>query len=152
MKKISSGNTFLLKTLFPAFWYGILTLVTVGIIFGKAPLPVLLGPLFMAGLGFFLMKYMIWDLVDEVYDGGDSLLVKNRGQEDRVALSNIMNVSATTLTNPPRITLRLIVPGAFGDEIVFSPIKKMRLNPFARNEIAEDLILRAHQARSAARR
>jgi hypothetical protein len=149
MKKISSGNTRFMKNIFPVLWFGILALVIAGAIFGKAPLPVLLGPLFMAALGFVLMKGMIWDLADEVYDCGDSLLVENGGQQDRVPLSNIMNVSATTLTNPPRITLRLIVPGAFGDEIVFSPVKRIRLNPFAKNEIAEDLILRVHRARSA---
>jgi hypothetical protein len=64
-----------------------------------------------------------------------------------VPLANIMNVSATTMMNPPRITLKLIRPGRFGDEIVFSPIRPFRLNPFARNPIGEDLIRRTYEAR-----
>ena len=152
VKKISSGNTFILKKIFPLSWYGVLTLVSVGMVFGKAPLGALLGPLFMALIGWVIMKGLIWDLVDEVYDCGDTLLVKNEGREERVPISNIMNVSVTTMTNPPRITLRLVDAGTFGSEIVFSPLKPFTLNPFAKNAIAEDLMLRAHQARSERRR
>jgi len=60
--------------------------------------------------------------------GGDYLLVKNRGVE-AVDLANIMNVSASTAVNPPRITLRLLKPGKFGDEISFSPQTGFRLKP-----------------------
>jgi hypothetical protein len=94
-----------------------------------------------------VMRKLVWDLVDEVYDCGDFLLVRNAGKEDRVALSNIMNLSAATMTNPPRVTLRLSTAGKFGNEIVFSPIKPISLNPFARNRIFEDLIVRVDQAR-----
>ena len=69
-------------------------------------------------------------------------------EEDMVPLSNVMNVSASTVTNPPRITLRLVTPGKFGDEVTFSPMKDFTLNPFARNPIAEDLIRRVDQARA----
>lgn len=104
-------------------------------------------PLAMAVFGFFLMKKLVWDLVDEVYDCGDALLVKNRDEETLVPLSNIMNVSASVLQNPPRITLRLIKPGAFGNEIAFAPIIGFRINPFAKNRVAEDLIVRVHNAK-----
>ncbi len=148
MKKISSANTVFYKKIFPVLWFGILAAVCVGMIFGKAPRFALIGPLFMAFLGAVLMKALIRDLMDEVYDCGDSLLVKSDSREERIELANIMNVSATIATNPPRVTLRLIEPGTFGNEIVFSPIKQFTLNPFARNAIAEDLIVRVHQARS----
>ena len=98
--------------------------------------------------GYFLMKKLVWDLVDEVYDCGDFLLVKNRDEEERIALSNIMNVNASTYINPPRITLRLVNPSKFGSEVAFSPITGFKLNPFAKNAVAEDLIVRVYQARS----
>jgi len=79
---------------------------------------------------------------------GDFLLVKNRGEEDRVTLSNVMNVSASTNMNPPQITLRLVKPGKFGTEIAFSPTAGFALNPFAKNQVAEDLIVRVDRARS----
>jgi hypothetical protein len=31
-------------------------------------------PIFMAAFGFFIMKKLVWDLIDEVYDEGATLL------------------------------------------------------------------------------
>ena len=150
MKKISSRSLFITKTVFPLLWFGILAIVLVTGVFGKAyekaPMFLVI-PIFMAFFGYFLMKKLVWDLVDEVFDCGDYLLVKNRGQEERIALSNIMNVSATTMVNPPRITLRLVNPSRFGAEIAFSPARPLTLNPFAKNAVAEELISRVYRAR-----
>ena len=104
-------------------------------------------PVAMALFGYVLMKKLIWDLADEVYDCGDFLLVRNRGDEERILLSNVMNVSATTLMNPPRITLRLVNPNKWGTEVSFSPATGFTLNPFARNQVNEDLIERVDRAR-----
>ena len=65
-----------------------------------------------------------------------------------VPLTNIMNVSATTMVNPPRIELRLAERGRLGDQIAFSPVKNATLNPFARNAIADDLMVRVDRARA----
>ena len=53
------------------------------------------------------------DLVDEVWDDGNALLVKNRGQEQRIALADIKNVNYSPFVNPPRVTLSLRRPTAF---------------------------------------
>jgi hypothetical protein len=151
MTKISSSKTWFFKRVFPLIWFGGLAVFLLG---GSASgaarkdVMFLVMPVLMAGVGFVVMKKMIWDLLDEVYDGGDFLLVKSGGQEDRILLSNVMNVSASTNTNPPRITLRLLSPSLFGTEIVFSPVTGFTLNPFAKNKVAEDLITRVDQARS----
>jgi hypothetical protein len=91
---------------------------------------------------------MLWDLVDEVYDCGDTLLVRNRGQEAMIPLSNIMNVNVSTFMNPPRVTLKLATPSILGPEITFSPAQRFSFNPFARNESMEQLIVRVDRARS----
>lgn len=151
MKRISSGNTIISKKVFPVLWFGSLTLFAAILVFtAKKPgdLVFLAGPAFMAAIGFILMKNLILNLVDEVYDCGDYLLVRNKGEEENVMLANIMNVSVTTNTNPPRITLRLANPSKFGSEIAFSPVRKFTLNPFAKDPVAEDLIVRVDQARS----
>src|SRR6185436_11382696 len=101
-------------------------------------------PVVMSGIGLFVMRKLVWDLADEVFDGGDALLVRNRGEEELIPLANIMNVSVSTYINPPRIALRLVTPGKFGSEIAFSPVTGFRLNPFARNPVAEDLIVRVY--------
>lgn len=113
----------------------------------KPPLAAILLPLPMVGFGFFLMRQLIWPLADEVLDGGSFLVVRRRGEEERVLLSNIVNVAMSQFTNPRRLSLRLRNPGKFGDEIVFIPATSYQWNPFARNPIAEQLIKRVDQAR-----
>lgn len=149
MKKISANNAFQRK-IFPVLWFGILGVIFFSTIFTgayrRAPVALVV-PVAMGVFGYILMKNLIFDLVDEVYDDGDSLVVKKGSEEERIALSDIMNVSASMMTNPPRISLRLVTPGQFGQEIVFSPVRQFTLNPFAKNPIAEDLIVRIDQAR-----
>ena len=150
MKQISSKYLFCTKKIFPLLWFGFLAffvfLALMNGAYEKDPM-FLVVPCIMAVFGFFLMKKIVWDLVDEVYDCGDSLLIKCRGIEERVPLTNITNVSASTNMNPPRITLRLVQPGKLGAEIAFSPATPFTLNPFAKNSVAEDLIVRVDKAR-----
>ncbi|MCL2020528.1 MAG: hypothetical protein FWG81_00090 [Betaproteobacteria bacterium] len=150
MKKISS-SLFFYKKILPLFWFGSLAyFVIAGFMYGafeEEPVALVVPCFIMAAFGFFLMKRVVWDLVDEVYDCGDSLLVKNRGIEERVALANIMNVSSSTNVNPSRITLRLVKPGKLGSEISFSPAAPFTINPFAKIPVAEDLIVRVDKAR-----
>jgi len=151
MTKISSRFTYWNKRLFPLLWFGflavfVLTTILAGAVAKDAMFLII--PCVMAVFGYFIMKTLVWDLVDEVYDDGDYLLVKNRGNEVRIGLANIMNVSATTFVNPPRIVLRLREPSKFGSEIAFSPASRFSLNPFAKNPVAEDLIIRVDRARA----
>jgi hypothetical protein len=152
MKTISSKQTFFVKKVFPAIWLGgvamfFVTAVLSGNVRRDAPVMLII-PLAMLVFGFFLFKKIVWDLADEVRDGGDFLIVRRGSVEERVQLSDIMNVGMSQFTNPPRLTLRLRKPGKFGDEIVFSPPRASMWNPFARNAIAEDLIQRVDRARS----
>ncbi|HEX5126530.1 MAG TPA: hypothetical protein VFW00_07300 [Rhodocyclaceae bacterium] len=150
MKKISSGSLFITKKIFPIVWFGFLTFFVIqSLALGahKESYLFLLVPCLMGVFGYFMMKKIVWDLVDEAYDCGDYLLFRNGKLEDRVLLSDIMNVSASTMVNPPRITLRLRKPSKFGTEISFSPMSRRSLNPFRKNAIAEDLIVRVDQAR-----
>lgn len=105
----------------------------------------------LAAFGYALMRHIIWDLVDEVFDHGDHLVVRVRGAEARIELADVMNVTYTPM-NPPRITLRLRQPGRFGSDVSFTPIpSRIRTRifaPFARNPIAEDLIVRVDRARA----
>ena len=151
MTKISSGMTFFHKRIFPALWFGFLALfVATGLASGAVQRSwmFLVVPIFMAVFGYFLFKRLAWVLADEVHDCGDFLFVKSGTVEERVYLSNIMNVSVTTFANPPLVTLRLVTPVQSGSEITFSPAAGFTLNPFAKNKIAEDLMVRAHRART----
>jgi hypothetical protein len=58
-----------------------------------------------------------------------------------------MHLNASTMTNPVRITLRLVMPCKFGNEVTFSPLTPFTLNPFAKNQVMEELIVRVDRAR-----
>jgi len=141
----------MMKKVFPTIWFGFIAIFFVVFVasgVGKKDFMLLVIPLVMAVFGYFLMKNMLWDLMDEVVDCGSYLVVKFRGSEETIQLSNVMNVSATTSQNPPRITLRLRSPCKFGNEVSFFPASRFSLNPFKKNEIAEDLIFRSDKARN----
>jgi len=151
MKKISADNTRFYKRIFPMMWFGILAVfLIVAIRTGGIEEDnfFLLVPLGMGVFGFFFFKNLLWDLADEVHDCGDSLLIRSGGQEETIPLSNIMNVNSSVQVNPPRVTLRLAVPSIFGNEITFVPARPFSLNPFAKFEIVDDLIIRVDRARS----
>lgn len=151
MKKISSRTTTLHKRVFPLIWFGFLAVFVTTAIANGAILEghweFLAMPVVMAAFGFFLMKKLAWDLMDEVFDCGDALVVKKDGEEERIPLSNIMNVNASTHMNPPRVTLRLVNAGRFGSEVTFSPPAKFSFNPFAKNPLIDELIVRVDRAR-----
>jgi hypothetical protein len=147
---ISSRMTFVSKRVFPVVWFGFLgffVVSSVAAMRGRDFQPAFLViPIAMALFGYFLMKKLVFDLVDEVWDDGAELVVKNKGQTERVPLGNVMNVSYALMTNPARVTLTLRNAGAFGKEISFLP--PARLIPFSRSPIVDDLIARVDAARS----
>ena len=102
-------------------------------------------PVIMAVIGYFVMKNLIFDLIDEVYDEGSSLLFKNNGRTVRINLIDIKNVSYTVAVNPPRVTLSIRLKTEFGDELSFLP--PASLIPFKKNPDITGLIDRIDRAR-----
>jgi hypothetical protein len=151
MKKISSKGTFYYKRIFPAAWFGFLGIfILIGFIGGaydKEPkLPLLIVPLALAAFGYFLMKKMVFDLMDEVFDEGSCyLLVKNKNTEERIDYQNIKNISYTVMTNPNRVTLSLRNPCKFGNEVSFS--SQMSWVPFRENKEILELINKVDKIR-----
>lgn len=113
----------------------------------KNPIWILV-PLVVCAAFIVAMKRIVWILADEVDDAGDYLVVQMRGETEKIALANVMHVDASFSMQPKRITLRLLKPGRFGKEIAFCPLASFTFNPFAKNKVAEDLIVRVDQARS----
>jgi hypothetical protein len=151
MRLISSRSTFVQKRVFPAIWFGFLALfVVVGFTKGDVPGALVLVPLTAGVVAFLVMRKLVFDLVDEVWDAGADLLVKNGGHEVRVPLAELVNVSYCPLLSPQRVTLTLRQPTALGREIAFVPPR--RFIPFARSPIVDDLIQRVDAARTAAAR
>jgi hypothetical protein len=155
MRRISSGMTFFYKRIFPVAWFGFLALFMAtpfvvpmfgGTISGSS-LGFFLAPAVMMIVGYFAMKRLLFDLVDEVLDAGDALVIRNGPLEDRVALSNITNVGYAQFMNPPRVTLSLRNPGMFGDRVNFcAPVSFMPT--FSTSPIVDELIKRVDAART----
>jgi hypothetical protein len=157
MRRLSSGLSFVYKWVFPVMWFAILAAFAVIALTAPAQSSpdyfsrgmFLLVPIFMAVFGYFVFRKLVFDLVDEVFDEGDSLVVKNRGKSDRIALSDIKNVSYSTLINPPRVTLSLRKPSIFGDEVTFCG--PFRLVPFSTHPAINAFIERVDAAREGRR-
>lgn len=150
MKKLTSRATFFYKRVFPVVWFGFVGVFLLVGLFSSASgkkldIMFFVLPLGMAVFGYFIMKKMLWDLMDEVYDEGSCLLFRNGDQEVRVNLEDIKNVSYSVSTNPPRVTMSVRHKTAFGDELTFSP--PASLVPFKKDEAILRLIDRIDDAR-----
>jgi hypothetical protein len=151
MQRISSRSTFFAKRVFPAiFWFGFLAMFIVAPMLGKRPKEglsagFLIMPIFMGIFAYFLMKKLVFDLADEMFDDGDALVARFGSEQERIPLSEIINVSYSQMVNPPRVTLTLRTPGRFGKEVSFSPPQSFV--PFAKSPIVADLIERVDAAR-----
>ena len=162
MRRLSSSTTFFYKRVFPLLWVGFVLIIS-GVQFwavqharADAPseslFPLVLMPLFVVGVMFLLYRKLLHDLLDEVWLDGDWLMVKNRGERVRVALRDVMNVNATTMTNPRRITVMLRTDSHFGRNLTFIPASPRRfLSGFNPDPIANELIERVDALRGVTR-
>lgn len=152
MTQISSRMTFFYKRVFPIFWFGFLTLFMIGPTAvawssGQAPQPMFfIMPIIMMVVGYAIMKKMVFNLVDQVFDVGDALLVKNGSQQEQIPLADITNISYVQMMNPPQVTLSLRQPTSFGDKVTFCA--PTRFIPFATSPVIDDLIKRVDAARN----
>jgi hypothetical protein len=154
MPLMSSKMTFFYKRVFPVIWFGFLAVFfLVALVKGSAAdpisnLPSLIIPVVMAIIGYQIMKKMAFNLVDQVFDLGDALLVRNGGQEERIALADIKNVNFFPYMSPPQVTLSPRRPSVFGDTIVFcAPARLMPLSPSPTIEKLVDRIDAARRER-----
>jgi hypothetical protein len=150
MKRLSSKTTFFYKLVFPIIWFGFLVISVLMSLLGERQtegpdIMLFIIPVFMAAFGYFIMRKLLFDLIDEVYDEGGSILFKNRRKEARVNLREIKNVSYSPMVSPPRVTISLRAGTELGDELSFTP--PMSFIPFKKNQDIMDLIDRIDQAR-----
>ncbi|MCP5381044.1 MAG: hypothetical protein H6912_01620 [Kordiimonadaceae bacterium] len=150
MKRLSSTTTFIIKKVFPAFWFGFLslfflfavaTITTEGASYKTIPL--IVTPIVMAAFGYFLMKKLVFNLIDQVYDEGSTLLVVNAKEEVRISLKDIKNISFQYY----RPTLVIISVGyntKFGNKLSFVPAWEFGL--YKKNKDVVNLIDRIDAA------
>jgi len=76
--------------------------------------------LFLSAFGFLFTKKYVADLVDEVWDTGTVLLVKNAGRETRIPIKDVENISSGIWRPFSRVTVTLRTRYAFGRTFAFA--------------------------------
>jgi len=153
MRQISSGTTFYNKRVSPVLFLGMSAVILIVALYqaltrgGEAIFFVIVVMLALA-CGCYFAKKNFFDLVDEVRDDGDALIVRNGGREERIALSDITNVSYSLFSNPRRVTLTIReAEGAGKQPKEISFCSPFTFNPFAKSPIIAELIDRIDAAR-----
>ncbi|MFT6177792.1 MAG: hypothetical protein ACJAQT_000960 [Akkermansiaceae bacterium] len=108
-RQLSSSTPYFYKKVFPAIWFGALSLFLVGAIAGSIQggtfhTSIIVFLTVMLGFGYLIMKILVFDLMDQVTEDGNALIVRNKDSEERILLLNIINVNDNSFVNPPRIT------------------------------------------------
>ena len=147
MPLISSKMTFFYKRIFPIIWFGSVAIFALFVLLNgpDQDLSALIVPVLMAIIGYWFMKKLVFNLVDQVFDVGDALLVRNGDREERIALADIKNVNYSPYINPPQVTLSLRRPTVFGDTIAFCA--PFRIMPLSSSPIIDRLVDRVDAAR-----
>ena len=147
MEKIS-GSAFYFKKMFPVVWFGFIAFfLALGVFSGAIEESVmfLVVPVLLAVFGFIFFRKLFWDLADEVYDEGNSLLFIKGGEEQRVLLEDIVNISYSQMSSPERVVLKVRTGGPIGRELAFLP--PFRLIPFSKSPLITELIERVDHAK-----
>ena len=143
--------TFYYKRVSPILFFGVVLLM-----FGFGLLPALRDRqvsnltfqvvlLLLAVFAYRFMKKSVFNLADEVLDAGDALVVRSGGQEERIALSDIKNVSYSPYMSPPQVTLSVRRHTVFGETIAF--LAPVSMSPVRSSAVIHDLIDRVDAAR-----
>lgn len=136
-----------LKRSFPGMAFVLLGAMLVGGVFNRPfnPMSVVLAVGVIA-LAVVIQRAMIRHLADEVVDGGEYLLVRSDGIEEKVMLRDVLTVRRGFGNNPERLILTLRRPGRLGDTIAFIP-KGVRWFPYVEHPLGYELRTRAELSR-----
>jgi hypothetical protein len=153
MKRISSEMTLIHKGS-AILCIGLFALSGVGPVIdvvsgaNESPILTLLGICLIWLTTYLLLRAFVFDVADEVWDDGEYLVVTWGRVSERIAMSDIAEVSEPLFFRPRRVTLRFEKRGNFGREITFVPAGDFTLSPFRRSAAGEDLRKRVATARS----
>jgi hypothetical protein len=143
MRRISSRHTLWHKKIVPTVLFGMTAAFCIllghDVANGRLPVTFFVIPTIAAGLFYLLLRWLVFGLMDEVWIDGDDLIARNRGEEVRVPIASITNVSGSFLVNLEHVSLTLSPPCIFGGTIRFMPsfrFIRLGLHPIAQ-ELAD---------------
>ncbi|HEY2346495.1 MAG TPA: hypothetical protein VGH80_11500 [Xanthomonadaceae bacterium] len=159
MHVISSPYTSLIKWGYAVVWLGfwlILGAVLVAKLMHRDDRPEIIEAISFATvmllLGYLFFSMFLWNLADEVVDGGTLLEVRRGSVREVIELSQIMRVAGSNfgVGHLYQVFLRLRTPCAFGRLVRFVP--RRNASWYGHGEVASDLAMRIemlHQKRLA---
>ena len=151
MVRISSRSTIFYKRVVPILWFGSGALIATYAIYagieqskiGKfIPTFIVLAGMLVVGYG--VMRTLTLGLVDEVWDCGDSIVIRDKEVQVTIALCDCLNVSYSMWRNPPHVTLLLRHETALGTKIDFLPTCPSLYSSMS--PLIKDLIVRIDKA------
>jgi hypothetical protein len=148
MSQLSAGHMYLAKWLLPILMFFGVAVWTIATNVPHTEMDFISHGFALCILGFFFIYFLkldIWDLADQVFDGGDFLLVRRGKKQERLLLTDIVSVDVTRQLNVTKIMLRLRTPSLFGEKLAFYPKVSHRLG--GKNDIADDLTARIGRMR-----
>jgi hypothetical protein len=120
VRRISSSMSYHLKRTIPLLILGALSAALAAALLNR-PRVIETVMVFAVALvaGASLIYWFMRDVLDEVFDDGDRLLVRNGGVEETMLLRDVASVSALRNRTLVRVTLVMAAPEKFGGKIVF---------------------------------
>ena len=124
MTTLSSKQTFLMKFVFPALWFGAFGLGA-GLVLSHpetAPVPPMVLGLYLAACCVGSVLIYLYNVpLKRVRVDGATLYVSNYRKEIAVPASSIEKVTENRWINIHPVTLHLRAPGEFGSSLIFMP-------------------------------
>ena len=150
MIQISSRATWFFKKAFPWLWFGFLVVVLIALMIGFVADPSGVGPFVIVPIVLAIAGYAttkgLRRLMDVVYDADDHLVLMNDGDEDRVLLSDVVDIAPYAGKWWP-VTIHLRYSSRFGDVITFMPQSSHGSIWFQRFPVIDELASRHDRRR-----
>lgn len=147
-RRLSSRTTYIEKRIMPFLLSGFLFLwLGFFLIAGKLRGPgilIIIGPVTISAIFYFVLKIRVFNLIDEVYDEGSTLLFKDSRAQVRINFSDIKNINSTYF-DYSRVIVSLRNESELGSELRFKPRGGI---PFKKCEHIETLIDRIDKAKA----
>lgn len=96
--------------------------------------------------GVLFLYTSVFPFVDEVWENGDELIVKNKGTEEHIKFSEIININCSDGICGARVTVRLRRSSTSEQEVSF--YSKRKLLEFRGNSVVNNLIDKIDASRS----
>jgi hypothetical protein len=139
MNRVSSSYLFISKKVLPAIWFGFIGVALTLVLYFQ-PEQILLAVvqlLIVAGITFSCFKVFVFDLADEVYDTGNSLIIRFGQKAETISYDQIKSITYFPSEWVSRAIISVKGDCSLGKEIPFCP--RWSCFDVFKNKVVQDL-------------